>query len=343
MLALCPLGIFANGKARTAQIGQLCFVGQDAQGPVVFAVEVWHSTGDKLGWTQKKQGAWLFAEGQGWIRLSKIDQMKCLGLLDDGSAMGHVVPDKQRKLIGGNWLSESEEERTASIKVVDERNDIRLAAWGSQGQLIKRYANGQLETKNADATFIWKGRRLSGKVHLRKQIHVGTVTSGMFLEECGGARLESLQLAIGKTGFMEMQRTDEKRQTAFLGKVSLQMQLDSVGGLAEDVYIESISYKRMGLYDYPYQWQGSFSLAGKEALFKVETRELLHTDFLGFGGRRLAFAKGYLMYDGRATELTGLAEVEAAWRGKKSFIKADKHDNPGKRPAPGLDFQVIIK
>lgn len=318
-------GLWAAGKS--CQKGFLVFAGQDAKGSIVFAMETTTSQGDRWDWTQAAQAAWLYDEKVGWVKLK--------------DRYGKPFEDNFGRRIGGDWQSQFANGMQPRMTLHSDANRIHLAIKADHVALQAKAHEGQLMIANGEGTFTWKERRMVGKVYVRNTLLQGKGASDIYFQNNRGMRREALYLAVGKQGFLSMVRTNEKCYAPIAGQMSLTLLLDTLSGSATEVTMEATQYSRMGLYEFPTEWQGTFIIEGRAAMFKLSTFESQTTEYLFFAGTRLASAKGFLMFDGESYPIYGIAEVEGRWQGKKEIQAAEIAARPPQEMTPGSTWEAI--
>jgi hypothetical protein len=318
--------LWAAGKS--CQRGLIVFTGQDAKGSIVFAMESTQSQGDRWDWTQASQAAWLFDEQQGWVKLK--------------DRFGEPFKDNfGRRIGGGDWQSQFTNGFQPRMTLHSDANRILLAVKADRVVMQARGNAGQIMIANGEATFTWKERRIVGKIYLRNVLQQGQGASDIYVQNTRGMHREALYVAVGKQGFLSLVRTNEKSYAPLGGELSMSLQLDTLAGLATEVSMEATGYSRMGLYEYPTEWQGTFNIDGRAGMFKLLTFDYQTTEFLFFAGTRVAWARGFLNFDGESYPIYGMAEVEGRLQGKKQIQEAEWRARPTEEMTPGSSWEAI--
>jgi hypothetical protein len=317
-----------KAASKSCQRGFVVFAGQDAKGRVIFAMESTRSTGDRWDWTQAAQAAWLYDECSGWVRLK--------------DRYGKPFEDNSGKRIGGDFVAQYNNGFQQRMTMHSDMNRIHLAMRADKVALQTKSREGQLMIANGDATFTWRERRIPGKVYFRNAIHQGQGATDIYVQNSKGMHREALYMAIGKQGFLSLQRTNEKCYAPIGGALSLSLMLDTLSGVATEVQLEATAWSRMGLYEQPTEWQGTFVIDGRAAMFKISTFDQQTTESLLFAGARLAHAQGFLSFDGVSYPIYGIAEVEGRWQGKKEIQEAEWRARPTQEMTPGSTWEAIV-
>lgn len=325
MLWIAGGSLHAAGKS--CQRGMIVFVGSDAHGSVVFAMESTQSQGDRWEWTQAAQAAWLYDEKTGWVKLK--------------DRFGKPFADNAGRRFGGDWSSQFNNGFQPRMTLHSDVNRILLAMRADKVALQNRSSKGQIMIANGDATFTWKERRIVGKVYMRNVVHQGQGSADIYFQNNKGMFREALYVGIAKQGFLSMQRTNEKSYALVGGTLGLTLMLDTISGAATDIQVEATSWERIGLYEFPTEWQGTFQIDGRAGMFKLSTFEFQTTEFLVFAGARVASARGFLSFDGESYPIFGMAEVEGRWQGKKEIQAAEQSSKPVQDMTPGSTWEAI--
>lgn len=330
--ALClwisPLAGHAAGKS--CQRGLIVFAGRDARGAVAFALEQTYAQGDKWDWTQVPQSAWLYDEAEGWVRLKDR-----YGEAFEGNTGA--------RRIGGDWTWGPNVGFQSRMSLHSDMNRIHLSLKADRVALQRKDAAGQLVIANGEATFTWNQRRITGRVYVRHAVTQGQGAMDIDLQNNKGMRREGMYVAVGGRGFMSVMRSNERSMTPMAGEQAVSLELDSTLGMSSDLHLEALRYSRLGMYEYPTEWQGSFSIDGREAMFKVSTFAQQTTEYLLFAGARLAWAKGYLNFDGQSYPIYGIAEVEGRWQGKKEIQESEWRNSPADPETPGRSWEQVVR
>ncbi len=317
--------LWAAGKS--CQKGFIVFAGQDAKGSVVFAMETTQSQGNRWDWTQATQAVWLYDEKVGWVKLK--------------DRYGRPFEDNFGRRIGGEFQSQFSNGVQPRMILHSDANRIHLAMKADHVALQAKAHEGQLIIANGEGVFTWKERRIVGKVYMRNVLHQGKGAADIYFQNNRGMHREALYLAVGKQGFMSFVRTNEKSYAPIGGQLSLTLMLDSLTGAATDINVEATGWSRMGLYEFPTEWQGTFALDGRAAMFKLLTFEYQTTEYLLFAGTRMASARGFLSFDGESYPIYGMAEVEGRWQGKKEIQEEEWLARPVQEMTPGSSWEAI--
>ena len=148
-------------------------------------------------------------------------------------------------------------------------------------------------------------------------------------------------MGVGKNGFLSMVRSNEKAYEPIGGSLALTLMLDTLAGSATEIAVEATGWRRLGLYEFPTEWQGTFTLDGRAAMFKLSTFEYQTTEYLLFAGTRVASARGFLSFDGESYPIYGMAEVEGRLQGKKEIQEAEWRARPQQDMTPGSSWEAI--
>jgi hypothetical protein len=317
--------VHAAGKS--CQGGFVVFAGQDAKGKVIFAMENTHSQGDALDWTLASSCAWLFDENLGWVKLK--------------DRFGKPEAGQSGQMIGGGWNYQVTTGFQPKMNIRSDANNIVLNLKADRVTLQNKSRDGQLVLANGEGTLMWKGRKLQGRAFVRHELTMGLGATNIYFQQLKGVRREALYLNVGNKGFLNVYRTDSKVFAPLSGEVGLSVALDTLIGHTTDLQLEATAWARMGFYEFPTEWQGHFSIDGVEAMFKVSTFEAETTENYLFAGQRLAWARGFMSFDGNTYPIYGISEVVGSLEGRKEIEEAEWRARPAQEPTPGSSWEAI--
>lgn len=319
-------GLHAAGKS--CHRGFIVFTGQDSKGKVAFAMENTRSQGNWWDWTQASQAAWLYEETAGWVKLK--------------NPYGKLFQNGQQRRIGGEWQCKLTSGYQPKMTIHSDENAIHLNVKADKVALKVNGRNGQLVIANGEGTLVWKGRRFNGNVYMRDALHLGQGSADIFFENSKGMRREALYVGVANRGMMSVMRTDGKDMVPLTGQLSLNLLLDTLSATSADLQMEATAWKRLGLYEFPSEWQGKFSIEGRQAMFKLTCMDDQITEYLLLAGTRLSWARGFLCFDGETHEIYGLVEVEGRLEGRKEIEEAEWRAKPTERVAPGMTWEALV-
>ncbi len=321
--------LMASPPARSCHNGYLIFVGQDATGKVAFAMENTRSKGDGLDWTQTAQVAWMYDENRGWVDLK--------------GRYGKAFKGAGQRKIGGEWQHRMANNFQANQTIRSDENGIHLKVKANKILYKTKSRDGQMVTATGKGEMVWNGRRIKGTVFLRDDIFLGSSASSMYFKHVKGVRSEAIHLNVPKHGFVSVFRTDHKMKVPIGGSQGISIQMDSISGHTDEMKLEATAYRRLGFYEYPTAWQGSFSIEGKEAMFKVVARDAVTAENILLAGTRLSWLRGFISFDGHTYPVCGFAEVSAILEGKKQIQEAEWRSRPSGEEMPGTTFEAILR
>lgn len=319
--------LMAVNPSKTCHTDYLVFVGQDQAGKVAFAMENTRSKGDGLDWIQASQVAWMYDEHKGWIDLE--------------GRYGKAFQGGNGRKIGGEWEYQMANGFQANRTIQSDENGIHLKLKANQILFQTKTNDGQMVTAIGEGELVWKGRRLKGKVFMRDDIFLGNSASGMYFKQIKGIRNEALHLSLGAHGFLSAYRTDHKFEVPIGGSHGISFQVDSIHGHTELIQLEATAYKRLGFYEYPTEWQATFSIEGKQAMFKVVAMDEVTSENMLLAGTRQSWLRGFLSFDGNTFPICGFAEVSAILEGKKQIEEAEWRSRPIEEDIQGATWEAI--
>jgi hypothetical protein len=319
--------LFASGKS--CHRGFIVFAGADAKGKVAFAMENTRSEGDWWDWTQASQSAWMYDEKEGWVKLK--------------NRFGKPFDGGNATRIGGEWQYQFTGGFQPKMTIHSDENGIHLNLKADKVVLKAREPNAQMVVANGDGALTWKGRRINGKVYMRDEHHLGKGSADIYFQNAKGMHREALHVCVKGRGMLSVVRTNSKEYAPLGGELGLSLLLDSLSANSEDLQMEATAWKRFGLYEFPTEWQGTFSVDGRQAMFKLTTLDYQTTEYLLVAGTRLGWARGFLCFDGETHEIFGLAEVEGHLEGRKQIEEAEWRAKPAEEEAPGADWETVVR
>lgn len=326
LLWIAAGGAFAAGKS--CHRGFVVFAGEDQRGKVVFAMETTRSQGNWWDWTQASQAVWLYEEAVGWAKLKK--------------PYGHAFRGSDERRIGGEWECQLFQGYQPKMAIHSSENGIHLNLQADQVAVKGKSRDGQIVVANGTGLMTWKSRRLKGRVFMRDAVHMGQSASDLYLKAAKGSRLESAYVSVGNRGMMSLLRTNDPAFANLSNGKGLVLQLDTLNGLVEDLQMEATAYKRLGLFEYPTEWQGTFSVDGRQGMFKLSTFDTQTTEYLLIGGNRLGWAKGFLCFDGESHAVFGLTEVRGSFQGRKEIEEDESKSRPVQETQPGTSWDALL-
>ncbi|MBK9453551.1 MAG: hypothetical protein IPN95_30025 [Bacteroidetes bacterium] len=327
-LGMSMFGGELHAAGKSCHRGFIVFAGQDAKGKVVFVMENTQSRGDKWDWTQASQAAWLYDENSGWVKLK--------------NPYGKPFQKNSGKRIGGEWQYQFAAGYQPKMSVHSDENDLHLSVLADQVALKSKSRNAQMVIANGAGSLTWKDRKLTGKVYMRDDLHLGMGSSDLYFANAKGSHREAFHVGVGESGIMSMVRTNAKDFVPLAGEMNLSLLLDSVSALAENLQVEATAWKRLGFYEFPTEWQGTFSIEGRQAMFKLISQDFQTTEYLLLAGTRIAGARGFLCFDGETYPLFGVTEVEGRLEGRKQIEEAQWRTRPA-AITPGKTWEATVR
>jgi hypothetical protein len=328
-MGLWIAGGSVQAAGKSCHRGFIVFAGQDAKGKVAFVMENTQSKGDHWDWTQASQAAWLYDEKSGWVKLK--------------NRYGKPFQQGGEKRIGGEWQYQFSAGYQPKMNIRSDENGIHLSLKADQVALKAKNRSAQMVIANGDGALTWKGRKINGKVYLRDDLHLGQGSADLYFANAKGSRREAVYVGVGNRGMMSLVRTNGKDYAPLAGELGVTLLLDTLSALAEDLQVEATAWKRLGLYEYPTEWQGTFSIEGRQAMFKLVSFDYQTTEYLLLAGTRISGARGFLCFDGETHELFGVTEVEGRLEGRKEIEEAQWRAKPVQEITPGSTWEATVR
>lgn len=314
----------SSGQARELRSEYVVFAGKDKAGKVVFAVNTaWMGSRERA-----RRKAYMYVQGKGWVRLKGNGVVnKVLGqeVVGDGSTE-HFKFGKDEKHV----LTVKSDVNGLFLRV-NELNS--MFAEGKQGRGI--------EATCGTASLYFNGRLIKGQAYRLYRNIVGVKRDKIIAETFQGARIENLYMNIPRLGTFHLYRHNNELFANYDGHRGCLLRTDSLRGRVDQFEFNATRWQKMGLYNLPFEWQGSFVLDGEEVLFKVTSKDLKNYQNVFLSGQRMGLAEGFIHLNGETHTMYGLSEVTHFMEGEK-MIKEDEKANEPPAPINGNSWRAAV-